>query len=344
MADTIKYYHNIDLIKNKVTNLLLNPLTSTERNALTSSLTVSDEGYTTYDTTLNQQFFWDGTAWITSGGGGGGGAVNGVTATSPITSSGGSYPNISTSMASGKLIGRSSAGTGVFEEITLGTGLSFSGSTLNASAAVTPAALTKTDDTNVTLTLTGTPATSLLQSVNLTLGWTGTLADGRIASASTWNSKQAGSANLTSLSGLTYGSSVGFVKMSSANTFTLDTNTYITGNQTITLSGDVSGSGSTSITTAIGANKVTNSMLAQVATSIFKGRVSAGTGNVEDLTATQATSLLNTFTSSLKGLTPASGGGTTNFLRADGTWAAPPGGGGPSGPTGFEQHFLLMGA
>ena len=85
MAETKKYYHNIDLIKNKVTNLLLNPLTSTERNALTSSLTTSDEGYTTYDTTLNQQFFWDGTTWITSGGDGGGGAVNAVTAAVPIT-------------------------------------------------------------------------------------------------------------------------------------------------------------------------------------------------------------------------------------------------------------------
>lgn len=55
---------------------------------------------------------------------------------------------------------------------------------------ITPAALTKTDDTNVTLTLGGTPATSLLQAVSLTLGWTGTLADGRIASASVWNAKQ----------------------------------------------------------------------------------------------------------------------------------------------------------
>ena len=44
---------------------------------------------------------------------------------------------------------------------------------------VTPSALTKTDDTNVTLTLGGTPATALLQSVSLTLGWTGTLATGR---------------------------------------------------------------------------------------------------------------------------------------------------------------------
>ena len=36
----------------------------------------------------------------------------------------------------------------------------------------------------------------------------------------------------------------------------------------------------------------------------------------------------STFSSTLKGIVPASGGGTTNFLRADGTWAAPAGGGG----------------
>lgn len=56
--------------------------------------------------------------------------------------------------------------------------------------SVTPAALTKVDDTNITLTLGGTPATALLQSVSITVGWTGTLADARIASASTWNAKQ----------------------------------------------------------------------------------------------------------------------------------------------------------
>lgn len=42
-----------------------------------------------------------------------------------------------------------------------------------------PAALTKTDDTNVTLTLGGTPATALLQATSLTLGWTGTLSGTR---------------------------------------------------------------------------------------------------------------------------------------------------------------------
>ena len=55
---------------------------------------------------------------------------------------------------------------------------------------VTPAALTKVDDTNVTLTLGGTPTLALLQAASLTLGWTGTLADARIASSATWNAKQ----------------------------------------------------------------------------------------------------------------------------------------------------------
>ncbi len=47
-----------------------------------------------------------------------------------------------------------------------------------ASAAPTwtaPGALTKVDDTNVTLTLGGTPTTALLRAASLTLGWTGTL-------------------------------------------------------------------------------------------------------------------------------------------------------------------------
>lgn len=41
------------------------------------------------------------------------------------------------------------------------------------------AALTKTDDTNVTLTLGGTPSTALLAATSLTLGWSGTLSVAR---------------------------------------------------------------------------------------------------------------------------------------------------------------------
>lgn len=100
------------------------------------------------------------------------------------------------------------------------------------------------------------------------------------------------------------------------------------GDQTITLTGDVTGSGTGSFAATIGGAVVTNAKLANVATATIKGRATAGSGSPEDLTGTQATALLDTFTTALKGLAPASGGGTTNFLRADGTWAVPAGGGG----------------
>jgi hypothetical protein len=91
--------------------------------------------------------------------------------------------------------------------------------------------------------------------------------------------------------------------------------------------GDITVSSSGAVWT-IDAAAVTNVKLADVSTATLKGRTTAGSGSPEDLTGTQATALLDTFTGALKGLVPASGGGTTNFLRADGTFAAPPGGGG----------------
>ena len=86
-----------------------------------------------------------------------------------------------------------------------------------------------------------------------------------------------------------------------------------------THTGDVTGA--TALT--IANNAVTNAKAADMATATIKGRVTAGTGDPEDMTGTQATALLDVFTSVAKGLAPASGGGTSNFLRADGTWAVP---------------------
>lgn len=51
--------------------------------------------------------------------------------------------------------------------------------TASNGSGVTPAALTRVDDTNVTVTLGGTPATALLQAVSLTMGWIGQLSSGR---------------------------------------------------------------------------------------------------------------------------------------------------------------------
>ena len=59
------------------------------------------------------------------------------------------------------------------------------------------------------------------------------------------------------------------------------------------------------------------------------------------LTQAKVTALLNQFTSSLQGVVPASGGGTSNFLRADGTWATPPGGGGGGGPL-FNLNIISV--
>jgi hypothetical protein len=191
------------------------------------------------------------------------------------------------------------------------------------------------------ISLTGLSATSPLLYNNtsgvFSIQVANTTQNGYLSSTdwNTFNNKQSVTANLTSLSGLAF-TSTAFVKMTAANTFTLDTNTYLTANQSITLSGNVTGSGTTAITTTIANNVVSNAMLSQVATATFKGRTTAGTGNVEDLSVTQATALLNVFTTTLKGLTPASGGGTTNFLRADGTWATPAG-------TGFTNPMTTLG-
>ena len=52
--------------------------------------------------------------------------------------------------------------------------------TTTGNMTITGSALTKTDDTNVTITLGGTPTTALLAPTSLTVGWTGTLAAARL--------------------------------------------------------------------------------------------------------------------------------------------------------------------
>jgi hypothetical protein len=76
---------------------------------------------------------------------------------------------------------------------------------------------------------------------------------------------------------------------------------YISGNQSVTLSGDVTGTGATAITTTIAAGVVTNAKMANVATATIKGRSTAGTGSPEDLTATQVKTLLAIAASDVSG-------------------------------------------
>lgn len=97
------------------------------------------------------------------------------------------------------------------------------------------------------------------------------------------------------------------------------------------LTGDVTGSvsGSAAVATTIANDAVTNAKAANMAQATLKGRASgAGTGDPTDLTGTQATAILDTFTGDsgsggVKGLVPAPSAGDAAAgygLKADGTW------------------------
>lgn len=93
-----------------------------------------------------------------------------------------------------------------------------------------------------------------------------------------------------------------------------------------------------------------NSQLANMPTLTIKGNNTGGASAPLDLTVAQVNAILPVFTSALNGSVPLSGGGTTNFLRADGTWAAAGGGGGitqltgdgTAGPGSGSQAFTLV--
>lgn len=81
-------------------------------------------------------------------------------------------------------------------------------------------------------------------------------------------------ADLTAIAALA-GTS-GFLKKTATNTWALDTSTYLISNQTVTLSGDATGSGATAITVTLANSGVTAGTYKSV-TVDAKGRVTAGT-------------------------------------------------------------------
>lgn len=98
---------------------------------------------------------------------------------------------------------------------------------------------------------------------------------------------QAYDADLAAIGGLT-GTS-GLLKKTAANTWTLDTATYLTANQTITFSGDLNGSGSTSVSLTLANSGVTAGTYNNSATAVTpitfdaKGRAT-GTGAAVTIT------------------------------------------------------------
>ncbi len=130
---------------------------------------------------------------------------------------------------------------------------------------------------------TGTQLASTISDFN-------TAADARVAAA-VGTSVQAFDADLSAIAALA-GTS-GLARKTAANTWTLDTNAYLTGNQTITCTGDVTGSGSTSVTLAIGAGTVSLSKMANLAPNSIIGNNTGVSAAPTALSATQVRTLLN---------------------------------------------------
>lgn len=140
----------------------------------------------------------------------------------------------------------------VFFDGTTGKLIRDSGLTLS------PAALTKVNDTNVTLTLGGTPTTSLLAATSLTLGWTGQLSTSR------------GGTGLSTL-----GTSNQLIRVNSgATALEYFTPSYIsTAVTSVATAGLISGG------TITGTGTITTSM----STGKLVGRSTSGTGIMEEI-------------------------------------------------------------
>lgn len=185
------------------------------------------------------------------------------------------------------------------------------GSGITSLGGLTGAAQTFGNDTNVTMVSSGTAHT---------LTWSGTLADARIASASTWNAKQDGDADLTALAAL---ASTGLMTRTASNTYALRTITGTTGQVTVTNGDGVAGAPTISLPATI-------TGLTSVSSTSFTGSL---TGSATTL-ATPRAIYGNNFDGSaaLTQIIASTYGGTGNGFTKF------------SGPTTSEKTFTLPNA
>jgi hypothetical protein len=170
---------NLFVIKDPLTNTLLSieqgSLYLNKTNSINAKVSVlnltSNRTYYFPDATGTIALTSDLTGYVTS-----------VGATGQITSTGGTTPVISTLMHTNRLIGRTTAGTGVMEEIAVGSGLTLSAGTLSASGGgtVTSVGLSMPSAFNVAnspITSTGTLAVTGAGTVSQYVRGDGTLAN-----------------------------------------------------------------------------------------------------------------------------------------------------------------------
>lgn len=166
-----------------------------------------------------------------------------------------------------------------------------------------------------TITLTGAVSGGGTGSFATTLGTNvvGLANMAQVATGSVFYRKTAATGNPEVQTLATLKTDLGLTGTNSGDQTTITGNagtaTALATGRTIAMTGDVAwtspafdGTGNVTAAGTIQAGVVTNAKLANVATATFKGRVTAATGSPEDLTGTQATTLLDVATGSLKGL------------------------------------------
>ena len=188
------------------------------------------------------------------------------------------------------------------------TGKSYNGLTLTANAtgfSVGGGTTAKTLQVNNNLTFSGTDGAAL------NIGGGGTLGTAAYTASTAY---QPADADLSAIAGLA-GTS-GFLKKTAADTWSLDTGTYLTGNQSISLSGDATGSGTTSISVALAASGVTAGTYPKV-TVDAKGRVTAGASLASGDLPTYTGSLTSTQVTTALGFTPYSNANPSGYITGN---------------------------
>jgi hypothetical protein len=200
-----------------------------------------------------------------------------------------------------------------------------------AGTDVTGAALTENDDTNVTMTLGGTPSTALLRSVSMSLGWTGQLAVGR-GGTGTSNLTGVVIGNNTSAMTAITGTSLQIFRVNSAGSGSeFFTSTFLS--NPMTTSGDIIYGGVSGAPTRLGANTTP--------TNMFLRSVSSGAPSWESISSADITGAALTRTNDTNVTLTLGGSPSTALLNAasltlgwSGTLAVGRGGTGASTLTG----------